>query len=222
MKFITEGDLRDLLKKEPFTTYDLIPEVRLTPGARQFLGDRGVKILDKVSASKEITAESKPAIEVRECRNKWKNLQFHSRMKSIEVLFLLTAEDMLPRDVGLAHSVVKLNKQFSSIKKAVKSKGTIENLSCKECTGINETNFSETLDDCFEITEFHMQLDKGKDILLLHRLRCALQEIEPFAQELYLEEKEENYEEINCKVNQLINSLSQLICSVAGGLKCQK
>ena len=37
MKFITEEDLRDLYKKQPFTDYDLKEGERLTPGARQFL-----------------------------------------------------------------------------------------------------------------------------------------------------------------------------------------
>lgn len=44
MKFITEDDLRDLYKKEPFMDYDLQPGERLTPGARQFLLDRGINL----------------------------------------------------------------------------------------------------------------------------------------------------------------------------------
>ena len=44
MKFITEEDLRDLYKKQPFTDYDLPQGQRLTPGARQFLVDRGIKM----------------------------------------------------------------------------------------------------------------------------------------------------------------------------------
>lgn len=46
MKFITEDDLRDLYKKEPFMDYDLQPGERLTPGARQFLLDRGINLYD--------------------------------------------------------------------------------------------------------------------------------------------------------------------------------
>ena len=46
MKFITEDDLRDLYKKEPFMDYDLQPGERLTPGARQFLLDRGINLND--------------------------------------------------------------------------------------------------------------------------------------------------------------------------------
>ena len=46
MKFITEEDLRDLYKKQPFMDYDLQPGERLTPGARQFLLDRGINLYD--------------------------------------------------------------------------------------------------------------------------------------------------------------------------------
>ena len=46
MKFITEEDLRDLYKKQPFMDYELQPGERLTPGARQFLLDRGINLYD--------------------------------------------------------------------------------------------------------------------------------------------------------------------------------
>lgn len=42
MRYITEMDLRDLYHEEPFTTYYLAADNRLTPGARQFLTDRRI------------------------------------------------------------------------------------------------------------------------------------------------------------------------------------
>ena len=47
MKFITEDELRYLYRKEPFTTYEPEPGTRLTPGARQFLLDRGIDMYDE-------------------------------------------------------------------------------------------------------------------------------------------------------------------------------
>ncbi len=221
MKFITESYLRDLYKKEPFTAYELGLETRLTPGGRQFLTDRGIKLLD--SSTKKKPGETKQrAEELQENKMDWKKLQFHSRMKSIEALFLLTCEELLGRDVCLAHSVVKLYKQFSSINSAVKTHGTVENLICNECAGIKECNFSSNLGDCFEITDFHMQLEKGREILILHRLRSSLQEIEPIMQELCDSSKDETmwYEDMIGKVNQIINSLSQCIHLAVGGNQC--
>jgi len=222
MKFITEGDLRDLYKIEPFTAYDLESNARLTPGARQFLTDRGINMLNGASGTR--TVKAKKSAELPESKNNWKKLRLYSLLKSIDALFLLTVEELLSRDVCLAQITLKLNRQFSCIKNTVKNNSTVENLSCSECTGINENNFSDSLEDCFEITDFHMQLEKGREILILHRLRCALQEIEPVAQELSCSSEDEKklFEEIVCKVNQIINSLSQLICSAVGGEKCQR
>jgi len=222
MKFITEGDLRDLYKIEPFTAYDLESNARLTPGARQYLTDRGINMLNGSSGTR--TVKAKKSAELPESKNNWKKLRLYSLLKSIDALFLLTVEELLSRDVCLAQITLKLNRQFSCIKNTVKNNSTVENLSCSECTGINENNFSDSLEDCFEITDFHMQLEKGREILILHRLRCALQEIEPVAQELSCSSEDEKklFEEIVCKVNQIINSLSQLICSAVGGEKCQR
>ena len=42
MRFITEDELRTCYKKESFTSYQLEDGTKLTPGARQFLQDRGI------------------------------------------------------------------------------------------------------------------------------------------------------------------------------------
>ena len=53
-----------------------------------------------------------------------------------------------------------------------------------------------------------MELKNGRKIIILHRLRCALREIEPVVLELY-EDNDENElcKEIIKKVNQIINIL---------------
>lgn len=85
-------------------------------------------------------------------------------------------------------------------------------------------NFSDDLKDCFEITDFHVQLEKGREILALHELRCALREIEP----VMLQAFEGNDAAIGpCmdaigKINQIINTVSQMICGAVGGKECQR
>ena len=44
MKFITEDDLRTIYRDKPFTSFDIEPDSRLTPGARQFLQDRQINV----------------------------------------------------------------------------------------------------------------------------------------------------------------------------------
>lgn len=224
MKFITEEDLRDLYRKEPFTTYELEVGARLTPGGRQFLSDRGINMFDNDPCIKKNTENIKKPSAPLEKKNNWKQKKLHSKMKSMEVLFLLTEEELLSRDVFLAQSVINLGKKFSNIKNAVAGISPAESICCKECTGINANNFSDDLDDCFDITEFHMQLAKGREIIILHRLRCALREIEPVVLELYEGSNDENElcKEVIGKVNQIINTLSQMICSVFGGKECQR
>lgn len=46
MKFVTEMELRDLYGKEPYAEYVVEKGTRLTPGARQFLVDRGIQMID--------------------------------------------------------------------------------------------------------------------------------------------------------------------------------
>ena len=223
MKFITEDDLRDLYRKEPFTTYEIEPGARLTPGARQYLADRGINMFDDGPYTRTSTVNAKQTSSPNEKNNSWKKKKLSSSMKSLEALFLLTEEELLSGDVSLAQKVIDLGKQFHSINEAAMGKGSVESIVCEECTGINAGNFSDDLDDCFEITELHMELKNGRKIIILHRLRSALREIEPAVLELY----DGNYEnelckEVITKVNQIVNTLSQMICSVFGGEKCQR
>lgn len=47
MRFITENELRDLYRQEPFTSFTLQTNERLTPGARQYLLDHGINMYDE-------------------------------------------------------------------------------------------------------------------------------------------------------------------------------
>lgn len=224
MKFITENDLRDLNRKEPFTNYEIEPGARLTPGARQFLSDRGINMYDNDPYTVKNTLNAKQSPAIPQIVNTWKKKKVLSKMKSTEALFLLYEEELLSGDASLAQSVINLGKQFSCIKNYVDGKGPVENLTLTECTGIKVDNFSDDLDDCFEITESHMQLKQGRKIVILHRLRCDLREIEPVVLEVYegSDKDKDLCKEVIGKVNQIINTLSQIICSVLGGKECQR
>lgn len=222
MKFITEDDLRNLYRKEPFTTYEIEASTRLTPGAHQFLADRKININGNNSYMNKDTIDVKQTSVQQKKNSDWKKKKIKSKMKSAEALFLLVGEELLGGDVSLAEDVINLGKQFSNIKDFVDGKGIIENFSCKECKGINVDNFSDSLDDCFEITELHIHLKTGRKIIILHRLRCILCEIEPTVLELCEGSDDELYKEAIGMVNKIINTLSQMICSICGGETCQR
>ncbi|GAA0125463.1 hypothetical protein [Clostridium sp. ATCC 25772] len=238
MKFITEEYLRDLYRKEPFNTYNLQQGQRLTPGAAQYLSDKRIEINDKalkvkkkVSQNKQTESkqteskqtESKQTEIVKQVRNSDLNLKkkLCYKLKSIEAIFLVTGSEILREDIFLAQNIIILGRKISNIRNVVNGKGTLETISCKACSGMNSSNFITELDDCFEITEFHMQLKKSNVILKMHTLRCALQELQFEIVEIY-----NNDDDLKNKIienfNSIINSLSQLICSAVGGKECQR
>lgn len=47
MKYLTEDDLRLIYHDNPFETFTIQNQTRLTPGAKTFLMDRKVKIIDE-------------------------------------------------------------------------------------------------------------------------------------------------------------------------------
>lgn len=221
MKFITEEYLRDLYKKEPFNTYELNQGERLTPGASQYLSDRGIKMSNEVSFNNKKTPEVKQekTLPVGNNNNK-KKLCY--KLKSIEAAFLVTSSDILKEDIILAQNVITLAKSTTNIRKFVEGNSELERLSCKECTGINSTNFYDDIDDCFEITEFYIQLEKSKEILKLHTLRCALHELKPYVFEAYEDNDNNLGDDVIKGINSIINSISQMICANIGGKTCQR
>ena len=219
MKFITEEDLRDLYKKQPFMDYDLNPGERLTPGARQFLLDRGINLYDDDPFTNPgfKKADSKKAAGPIAGR---KHRKYCSRIKILQALFLLTAEELMKQDVCMAQQVTELYRYFGNFRKAADGTCDAPDLGCTACTGINEDNFSQCIGECFEITEFHMCLEKGHQILLLHRLRSYLEEFDTDLPDMLGET--DLQEKVSGKLNQIINTLSHMICSAVGGTECQR
>ncbi|MGL4731907.1 MAG: cobalamin adenosyltransferase [Clostridium sp.] len=233
-KFITEEYLRDIYKKEPFDTYKLQQGQRLTPGAAQYLSDKRIKIQDNASnvknkvpknnkvQSKKIEEKQEEIIteEVNVDLKLKKKLSY--KLKSMEAKFLINSREILEEDIFLAHNVMNLSKRISDIRKAVDRKVLLEDICFKECKGMNSSNFTMDLDDCFEITDFHMQLKASCSILKMHILRCDLQELKFEIIEAYENDDNEVKDRIINNVNSIINSLSQLICSAVGGKECQR
>jgi len=203
MKFITEDDLRILFRREPFASYDLPDQAKLTPGARQFLLDKKISFCDdpltakrKASKPAEVVVETPITEPVPD--------RFLLKLETLKAQFLEAGISLLDRDVLLAEQVFDLERKLSFV-----GKGASGELNLFEpCTGFNKENQNEPYSDCFEITGFHAQSEKGREIVLLHRLRCCVRE-------LAAEAGEKNF-------NPVINRLSQMICLLYGGNTCQR
>lgn len=224
MRFITEEYLRDLFRKEPFDTYKLQQGQRLTPGATQYLSDKRIKLNDDApKANKNVSKNNKAETKEPMVNS---NLNFNKKLclklKSMEAVFLVTSSEILKEDIILAQNIINLGRKISNIRNVVDGKGTLEPIYCRECTGMNSSNFITELDDCFEITEFHMQLAKSNAILKMHTLRCALRELQFEIIDTYKNDDDGLKDSIIGNVNSIINSLSQLICSAVGGKECQR
>lgn len=233
MKFITEMDLREQYKAEPFTAFKTGQGERLTPEARQFLLDRGVNLAEGSNETgKGCRTQAEEGSEAGEgiqtaCKKKdWRMMKLCCKMRNAASLFLLSGKQLLNYDVLLAQKVTGLGKQFREIQKLLNHEGQmqIERLTCTECTGIKACDFSESIGDCFEVTEFHMQLEKGMEIAVLHHLRSTLHEIEPAVLEAFENRADKDWlcEMIIGNVNQIINSLCLMICLSVGGKTCQR
>lgn len=235
IKFITEEYLRDVYKKEHFETYEIEQGKRLTPGAAQYLSDKRIKINNNASNIK-MDVSKNDKFQIKGTKDKDDKIvkeevvdtHFKSkkkiclRLKSIEAKCLITSSEILEEDVFLAQDIMNLSKKLSNIRKAIEKREDFESVYFKDCTGINSLNFTSDVDDCFEITDFHMQLKNGKIILKMHILRCILQEFQVEILETFESENTDVKNKIVERVNLIINSLSQLICSAVGGKECQR
>ena len=135
----------------------------------------------------------------------------------MQARFLETGIDLFAMDVLIAQEIFELERILSEIGRdeAEKEKAGIgwedEKKICRTCSGISAERAGEAMPDCFEVTGFHAQSPRGREIVKLHILRCALRE---FAIRLPDEKKR--------TANQVINRLSQMICQTFGGKICQK
>lgn len=229
MKFITEDDLRYLYKHQSFTAYSVESGTKLTPGGRQFLADRGIPIAGEAAGRPGKTGSPgiwPPAPEKKNPLQDKKFVKLKLQLKSVRALFLLTAQELLSDDVILSQELIRLAKQLGEIQTSLWELKKTKPLNCKSCTGIREDDFFNDLDDCFEITEFHIQAQNGKAVIQLHQLRCRLREVQLFVleQESVTEESELKtlYLDAAGNISQVINLLSQLICKAFGGKTCQK
>ncbi len=224
MKFLTEADLRAQYRISAFSEYHPEPGTRLTPGARQFLNDRGVKIggeengrrrtngrgaeagTDAVSEAAACSAEHSPA--------EYSSAAYSQlALRSVRAMFLQAGADLMAENVLTAKELFELERALAVVE--VAGENARENagsaVKCAACEGIGPENAGELLEDCFEITGFHAQAERGREIVRLHGLRCALRQLEPVLPEAQRE-----------TTHRVINRLSQMICGAFGGKICQR
>lgn len=223
MKFITEMELRDLYKIDPFTTYDLEPDTKITPGARQFLVDRGVKVT-QARCSNEKNVNTNDFDQVQQ-RDNWCVLRLRGKMEYIESLFLLVGAELLScGDDVLAEEVMELGKSFRNVRVAEREQIAPSKIQFWGWAEEEIKNCSNNPEKYFDITDIHVRLDNGKVIALLNHLLASLREVKPAILEAYWHEEKQtcSREDIIDKVNLIINILCIMMWKCLGGRKWQR
>lgn len=220
MKFITEIELRELYKTEPFATYVLEPDIKITPGARQFLVDRRVSVVQaQCSDGKNVKAnEAQPA----QRREHWCTLRLHRRMDCIESLFLLIAAELLRSgDTVLSEQVMALGKCFQNVQNAEREQTALDKIQFLGWSEEEIKNRSEHLGKYVGISEFHVGLKNGKEIALLNYLRTSLREVEPTILETYWNEEKQicSRQDLIDMINLISTILYILMRNCLGGQK---
>lgn len=190
MKFITEMELRDLYKTEPFTSYVLEPDTKITPGARQFLVDMRVTLVQPLcrDSKKLKTNQPSPA----PGRDHWCSLRLRTRMDRIDSLFLLIAAELLRSgDAALSEEILALGKCFRNVREAERAQTAPDNIEFWGWSAAEIKNQFDNLGENIDINEFHVGLENGKEIALLNHLRASLREVEPAVLETYWNEEKQ-------------------------------
>lgn len=216
LKFITEDHLKDLYRKEPFSTYEINSCQRLTPGGRQYLLDKGVKInINLPIENKERKENVKTEVPSKNEQNhRLKEEKLIYKFRSMEALFLSYASELIKSDLVLAQKVIDMERSIKNIREFIGGKCELEK--------INETICHECLDyQCVEITDVYIHLKNSKEILSLYYLFCRLKEFKYEIIEAY-EQNDFVLEKIFKNLDSLINKLSETICEGTGGIKCQE
>ncbi|ABO51774.1 conserved hypothetical protein [Desulforamulus reducens MI-1] len=222
MKFITEIELRALYKTEPFDSYVLEPNTKITPGARQFLVDKRVKLVQAQCSEgkKSNTNESNQA----QARENWCALRLRGRMDRIEAYFLLIAADILRSgDAVLSEEVMALGKCFRNVRNAEREQKAPDKIQFWGWSEEEIIKRSENLEKYVEISEFHVGLENGKEIALLNHLRASLRDVELAILETYWNEEKQvcSRQDLIDAVNLIINILCMMMRKCLGGKKCK-
>ena len=223
MKFITEMELRDLYKAEPFATYVLQPDTKITPGARQFLIDRRVA-LEQAQCSNDETSKIHQSNPV-QTHERWCSLRLRRRMDCIASLFLLIVAELLHSgDAVLSEDVMTLRKYFRNVQKAEQEQTAADKL---QFWGFSEEEIKERADNLqkfVDVDEFHVGLANGRVIAQLNYLRASLREVEPAFLETYWDEEKEacSRQDLIDAVNLIINILCMMTWKCLGGQKWKR
>lgn len=240
MIYITEQNLRDLYSKQAFESFTLVEGERLTPGARQFLSDRQISIVDPtdVKPSKTATIQldgseeysSEQAAEEKEpeaaaqcpacsCEDASASGsvptgcsdQLKARFCALQALYLKQATEIYAQNQTLANEIFDMECSLCSIENG----SDINILTPGPCSGMTAEDLKCPHRECFRITRAMLLANHGAEVAVLHYLRGE-------TYRFYYDNAEALSQLQKVRVAYLVNLLSQMIHRTVGGSLCQK
>lgn len=213
MKFVTEMELRDLYEREPFVTFVLQPNMKITPGARQFLMDRRIKLVSSQCSDGEKSGNFNSYTQV--IKN-LSTLRLRRIFERVESLFLLTAAELLHSgDAVLSEKVMLMAKFFQRLLNVEEKPMTLEQT---QLLGLREVEI-EKQPEFMEISQSHLRLENGRVIAHLNHLRASLREMEPVILETYWDEEKQVClrQDLIDGINLITNMLCMIMRTCLGG-----
>lgn len=188
MKHITEADLRDLCDTQEFETFTLVEGIKLTPGGRQFLIDRKIPIIvqgeQKMRKTVSIPADDR----------------ISAHFALLEATFFKQAVELIEIDQSLADELCDMEACLASIALG-EDETRVASEPCAEMT--------EEQHEPFQITREAMLSEHGKEIAVLHLLRCELRKFCADNQALLAENQKSD-------LSHLMSCLTQMIHRIGG------
>ena len=129
LKFITEEYLRELYRKEPFECFQIEQNQRLTPGGRQYLLDRKVRIenFDENKKETQVVLDKK-------------NIY---RLRSLEMEIYSLVSELLNKNIKVAAEILEIGKILKNVSDTLEGKCELlklqEEISCSESQDPNES-----------------------------------------------------------------------------------
>lgn len=218
LKFITEQYLREIYKKTPFEIFKLEKEQRLTPGGRQFLVDKRIKVEnkeEKEEIKKEIEKVKEPKkeqvkfnkniniIKVEEKIN-LKKSKYVYKIKSFESqLFSLVSEN-LEKNMPLAQKLLEVARSFRSLnKKNSLKEEKIENI-------------------MLEDVEIHDIYIHNKNAVGIFKLHSILYEMSFLEEEILESEIDDDMKIFLQNLKYVESKIFNIVVELLGGEQCQK
>lgn len=206
MIFMTEEELRRLYRKEPFKEYILDDNTRLTPGGRQFLVDRKIKIVDSKEQDFKKVKTSNLEIQKKD-EEALLNLQLDHQL--LQAIFLEKARTIYDYDQLLANQVF----EWVSVLKAVEEKKVLTELPWSSNTnlGLGQNIFSHQVD--FRMNKDLALAPNGREAtslnVLYHMLRRFCHQYEHVLDE-----------EQSIVLMKMLHHISRTMMSILGGSIC--